>query len=242
MNGPTPVPEALERCREMRDRAQGDRRLEGTRLRCEAHLEAMLGNFEHARALIASAISLTDELGLEVAGAGMRFEAAEVELLAGMPTPAEAFARSAVEILERIGNHGHYVTVAPILADALLLLDRDEEADEIVERVIGWAIVDDLDPQIAWRRVRARVLARRNDFENAERLARESIELAGKTDFLDLQARSIESLAEVLRRARRSQESLDALDQAAELYEQKGNIVATATTRALQDDLRAAGV
>jgi hypothetical protein len=200
----------------------------------------MLGNFDRARDLIASAISLTADLGLEIARTGMRFQAAEIELLAGDPSAAERFARDATETLESIGNNGHYVTVAPILAEALVLLEREHEADEIVELVIRRAIDDDLDPQIGWRRIRAMVLARRDDLENAERVARESVKLALKTDFLDHQARSLICLADVLDRAGRPQECIAELENAAQVWERKGNVVRAAATRTRQTELNAA--
>jgi hypothetical protein len=170
----------------------------------------------------------------------MRFQAAEIELLAGDPSAAERFARDATETLESIGNNGHYVTVAPILAEALVLLEREHEADEIVELVIRRAIDDDLDPQIGWRRIRAMVLARRDDLENAERVARESVKLTLKTDFLDQQARSRICLADVLDRAGRPQECIAELENAAQVWERKGNVVRAAATRTRQTELNAA--
>ena len=54
---------------------------------------------------------------------------------------------------------------------------------------------------VGWRRSQAKLLAHRSDFENAERLAREAVEMVAPTDFLDLHARALEDLAEVLRLA-----------------------------------------
>jgi hypothetical protein len=47
----------------------------------------------------------------------------------------------------------------------------------LTELVARSALADDRDPQVAWRRVQAKVLAQRGDFENAEALARKAIEL-----------------------------------------------------------------
>ena len=107
----------------------------------------------------------------------------------------------------------------------------------LTELVARSALADDLDPQVAWRRVQAKVLAQRGDFENAERLAREAIEAAGRSDYLDLHARAIEDLVEVLRLAGRSAEALAELEHATRLHEQKGNLVSVARTRALGERL-----
>ena len=181
VNGPTPVESALQRAEQMRGQVEGDRRLQVTILRCQARLEAMQGSFDVARQLIAEATSLADELGLEVSAAGVQFDAGVVELRAGRPAAAERSLRPAVEALERMGNQGHFVTIAPVLVDALFAQGRGEEAAALIERVAEWAMAEDMDPQIGWRRVKAKLLAQRGEFANAERLAREAVELAGRT-------------------------------------------------------------
>ena len=80
-------------------------------------------------------------------------------------------------------------------------------------------------------------MPQRGEFENAERLAREAIELAARTDFLELHARALDDLAEVLRLAGRPQESLAELEHALRLHEQKGNVVSAARTRTVRERL-----
>jgi class 3 adenylate cyclase/tetratricopeptide (TPR) repeat protein len=236
-HGPTPVADALELCEQMRGRVEGSRRLEVSIMRCQSHLEAMSGNFDVARELSSAATALADELGLEVGSLSVQFEVAQIELFAGRPEAAERVLRPAVETLERIGNLGHMASMAPILADVLVTLGRDDEAARLIELVVRSAMADDLDPQIGWRKVSARLLARRGDFEDAERLAREAVELAGRTDFLPDHAGALESLAEVLLLAGRPQESVAELEHAIRLHEQKGNLVSAARTRALLESL-----
>ena len=235
LHGPTPVAVALERAEQMRGRADGDRRLEVTSMRCRARLEAMLGNFEVGRRLAEEGLALAEELGLSVQAAGMQSELGDVELVAGRPAAAEALISAACETLERMGNRGHYVTVAVALGDALLAQDRLDDAAALIERIEDWAIDDDMDPQVGWRRLKGRLLARRGDFEEAERIAREAVELAGRADYIDIQARTHFDLAEVLRLAGRIQDSSLELEHALRLYEQKGNVVGAAKARALLD-------
>jgi hypothetical protein len=59
---------------------------------------------------------------------------------------------------------------------------------------------------------------------DAERLAREAVELAAPTDFLDLQATTLVALARVLREAG-SPEAANVAARAQAVYERKGNIV-----------------
>jgi len=229
--GSTPVEEALERVAEIESRAGTNRRLERSALASHAVLEAMLGHFDAARDLIGRARALAEELGLEATlAAQVTTGVGEIELLAGDPEAAERELRPACETLERIGELGYLSSAAPPLADALYLQGRDDEAFLVTER---WdpkrlTVPEDVDAQVGWLRVRAKLLARRGDFEAAERLAREATARTARTDFLDLHARAVADLAEVLRLAGRSEESAAAVQEAIRLYEQKGNIAAAA--------------
>jgi histidine ammonia-lyase len=92
---------------------------------------------------------------------------------------------------------------------------------------------EDVDAQVGWRRVRAKLLARRGDVEEAERVAREAMALAARTDYLDLRAQTSADLAAVLSLAGHAQASAAAREESIRLYEQKGNIVAAKRLRSL---------
>ena len=68
------------------------------------------------------------------------------------------------------------------LAQVLLLTGRDREADRLARRCAALATDDDASPQVIWRQVRARVLARRGDAQRAVELGREAVEIAMTTD------------------------------------------------------------
>jgi class 3 adenylate cyclase/tetratricopeptide (TPR) repeat protein len=232
--GPTTVDEALERVEEIRRRAEANRRLEVTILRTRAQLEAMQGRFETARQLLARAKELAEELGLEfILAAGVAHQAGNVELLAGDAAAAERALRPACDALERMGDWGHFATIAPKLADALLIQGEDEEAlrlTQLAERSTTPGVADE---EIGWRRVRAKLLARRGDAGEAERLAREATARAGVTDLLDERAHAVADLAEVLRLGGRPEESATALEEAIQVHEQKGNVIAAERLRAV---------
>ena len=237
VHGPTPVEPALRRAEQLRDRVEGARQLQVTILRCEARLEAMRGRLDVARRLIAEAASLTDELGLEVSAAAVRSVAGEVELAAGRPAVAERSLRRAVEALERMGDQGHFVSVAPFLVDALFAQGRGEDAAPLIDRVAEWAMADDIDPQIGWRRLKAKLLAQRGELDGAERLAREATALAGRTDFVAVHAHALEDLAEVLRLAGRPQEAAAEIEHAIRLYTKKGDVSSAAGAQTRLENL-----
>jgi class 3 adenylate cyclase/tetratricopeptide (TPR) repeat protein len=233
--GPTTVDEALERVEEIRGRAETNRRLQVTLLRTRAQLEAMQGRFDASRDLLARAKALAEELGLEVIlASGVAHQAGYVELLAGDPAAAERALRPACEALEQMGDWGHFATLAPKLADALFIQrGDDDEALRLTELAERSATPGVADEDIGWRRVRAKLLARRGDLEEAERLSREATARAALTDLLDDRAQALSDLAEVVRIGGRRDESAKVLGEAIHLYEQKGNAVAAATLRGL---------
>jgi len=106
---------------------------------------------------------------------------------------------------------------------------------EISEEI---AAPDDLAPQVQWRAARAKLLARRSGFDEAEHLAREAVELAQQTpDFLHLPADALMSLAEVLRAAGKTADADAAVGDALALYERKGNRVSAARALAFRSEL-----
>jgi tetratricopeptide (TPR) repeat protein len=194
----------------------------------------MQGRIDAGRDLLAQATRLADELGLEfMLVGGVAHQVGYVELLAGDALAAERALRPACEALERMGDWGHFATLAPKLADALFIQGADDEEalrlTELAERSATPGVADE---DIGWRRVRAKLLARRGDLEEAERLAREATERAARTDLLDDHAQALADLAEVLRVGGRRDESTAALREAIALHEQKGNVVAAEGLRA----------
>jgi class 3 adenylate cyclase/tetratricopeptide (TPR) repeat protein len=227
--GPMPVEEAIARVEPLRSASSSNRRLEVNVLRTLAQLEAMRARFDLARAHIERARMLAQESGLEmVLTGGVAYQAGFVELLAGDLEAAERTLRSACEALERIGNRGQLATTSPLLAEVLLLQGRDDEALLWVERAGSSATTGLADEEVAWRRVRAKLEARRGELAEGERLAREAVEWAARTDRLIDRAAVHADLAEVLRLAGRDEEAAAALDEAIRLHEQKGNLAARA--------------
>jgi predicted ATPase/class 3 adenylate cyclase len=224
--GPTPVDEAIARCERFLIEVTGDRSLEAAIENTLAGLRAMLGEFDEARRLWVAACTVYEELGLNFRRAARSVIGAAIETLAEDYEAAERELRWGYETLERMGDKGARAPVAAFLAEAVYAQGRDDEAEALAEVADELAAVDDLVPQVLSRSVRAKVLARREELAEAEALAREAATLVESTDFPDLQATTLISLAEVLETAGKREEAERFSARAHDLYEQKGNLVA----------------
>jgi predicted ATPase/class 3 adenylate cyclase len=228
--GPTPAVEGIRRCEAMRAEVRESPESEAVILRQLACLNAIVGRFAVARELIATSNATYADLGLTLFLAGSEHEAV-VELLAGNPAAAEKSARAAYRALEEMGERAFRSTMAATLALVILEQGRDEEADALAEVSARLGATGDLLTQIRWRRVRARVLARRAEIQAAEALAREALAIAEATDFVNERADALIDLSHVLEESRRCDEAVAAASGAVHLYELKGNVVAAAATK-----------
>jgi ATP/maltotriose-dependent transcriptional regulator MalT len=197
-----------------------------------AVLESMRGRFAHAREHYQRSHLAFDELGLNVRLASFRMYAGWAELIAGDAAAAERELRMGYEALERMGEQTYLSTMAAFLARAVFSQGRYDEAERLTQVSDDTTSDDDLFTQAMWRGTRAKVLAGRGDAD-AERLARESVELLLETDCLNMQADALVDLAETLRLLNRRGESVDVLEEAIGLYEAKGNLVSATAVRAL---------
>src|SRR5207249_102603 len=119
-----------------------------------------------------------------------------VELLAGDAVTAESELRRDYEALDRMGEKYLLSTIAGLLAHALCAQGRFEEANMMCSVTAAAAAEDDAQSQALWRSVRAKVLARRGDRDQALELALAAIEELRRTDALVWQADAFVDLAE----------------------------------------------
>jgi tetratricopeptide (TPR) repeat protein len=190
-----------------------------------AGLEAMLGNFEEARALVARAAATYDELGHRMFRAGLCEVAGPIELLAGRPEAAEQELRHAFDILAESGDSALLGYPALMLAETLLVQGRDDEARRFVEMGRASISPDDTTDQVLARMVTARLQSRENELSGAVAEARAAAALATETDALVLHADSLALLGELLACAERPADARAAFEEALELYERKGHAV-----------------
>ncbi|HET9559892.1 MAG TPA: tetratricopeptide repeat protein, partial [Actinomycetota bacterium] len=154
-----------------------------------------------------------------------------VSMLAGDPAAAEAHLRRDYQRLAQMGEHNYLATTAAFLAQAIAAQGRhgDAEAYVVVSRDTGAG--EDFLAQVVWQGLLARILAARGQLAEAEELARATVALAARTDFLNQHGDALLELAGVLDEAGRAAEARTAVDEALGLYERKGNHVAAARAR-----------
>ena len=161
----------------------------------------------------------------------------DIELLAGDAVAAEAELRAGFDTLEAMGEKGLLSTVAGVLAEALYRQGRYSEAEHYTQVSQDNTGPGDIASEVRWRNVRARLLARRGEFDEADRVSLEAVRFMEQTDSLAQHADALVSRAEVLRLAGRADEATTALEEAMRLYERKGVLPQIERTRALLSEL-----
>ncbi|MFI5508307.1 BTAD domain-containing putative transcriptional regulator [Mycobacterium sp. NPDC051804] len=222
--GPNPVPRAGGRCLDVVRLLRittGSPVVEATSTRCQGVLDAFRGRAAAGRRLIDSARRTLTELGMRHALLEVEQFAGIVELVADDPAAAEPHLRRACDGFRRMGLDADTAETAALLARACLALDRVDEAGELCtesERLAGHA----LKASIAWRTVRAQLMARNGDHGEAKRMAEEAVDIAGGTDLLVDHGDACVTLATVLSAGGDVAGARAAADKAVALYEAKG--------------------
>lgn len=222
--GPTPLAEGLHRCHAVLEAAGTDHKARATAMFMRALLEVGLGNIREARRLIGQARALLEEVAMTTWMAGpMTQVVGLVELTAGDPATAERALRWGDETLQTIGEVGWRPTLVALLAEAVYEQGRHDEAGVLAKACQDMAGSDDVWSQVLWRTVTGKVLARRGQADEGERLAREAVDLAASTDSLPIQGEVLLGLAEVLELTGRAQEASHTARQAVAVFERKGD-------------------
>jgi class 3 adenylate cyclase/tetratricopeptide (TPR) repeat protein len=237
--GPTPVPEAIERCEEILRRGFADRQSEAVALCSLSSLLALHGEFDRARELYRRARTLREDLGAAVLAASTSLTSSRVELLAGNAAAAEAELRRDDAALEALGERYLRPVVLAALAQVVYHKGDLDDAGEVVATARELAAEDDVEAQSLWRSVEAKVLARRGDYASAEWLASEAVQVLGEADAPLMRADALIDLAEVLTQ-RNPAEARAALERALELCRLKAMVVPTARTETLLKPFEAA--
>ena len=226
--GPTPATDVLAWVDALRARGLRQSFSEDAR----ARMLAVTGRLDEARSIVAELRAGLADRGATLALMRRISTSYEIELLAGDHAAAAAFASELARLNEERREWGSLSTVAGQLAQALYGLDRLDEAEAEAARSAELGASDDVITQMLWRQVKAKVLARRGEHAEAERLGREAVALGEETDVLVAQGRAWADLAEVLALAGKDDEAAEALEQALDRYERKGNVVSAERIRA----------
>jgi class 3 adenylate cyclase/tetratricopeptide (TPR) repeat protein len=238
--GPTPLDEALPRVEALLASARDEKSLTAWAIRPVAGFYAMQGRFDEARALLAEARAILEELGRTVDIQTLAFWIGPLELMAGNAAEAERVSGEACAFLEAAGERGWLSTMAGFRSTALYELGRLDEAEVAALQSRAAATSDDANAQAGWRAALAKVLAHKGEHEEAARLVEEAIAFTERTDELDNQGYLYLDAARVYQLADNAGRAETALRAALERFEQKGNAVLAQRARALLRELGAA--
>jgi DNA-binding SARP family transcriptional activator/tetratricopeptide (TPR) repeat protein len=159
---------------------------------------AMAGRADDARSALARALDRLREVGGEFR-LGDGYVHLGYALLFGHDADGAAEALAAAVLgLERIDERSMRSTALALQAEAQFRLGRIDESERASLESEALASDDDPASQMAWRQVRAKVLAVHGRTEEAVRLGRAAVEIADATDFLAMAATVHADLAAVL--------------------------------------------
>ena len=218
--GPVPVPECIERCQELVSidgiEVPGVRMALGLFAAMSERFDEAREMHDRARQIIEERIRVKRLLKFVAASRGT------IELMAGDLPAAERDFRASLEIDRTIGEEREdFSQTAARLAFLLWRQGRDEDAARMADLSAEAAPSESVAAQALSSAARARATA------DAE-LAWKAVELV-PDEMLNLRADVLVEGAEVLRRGGDQQGAKDALEEAAALYERKGNLASIAS-------------
>jgi tetratricopeptide (TPR) repeat protein len=221
--GPQPVDAGIHLCEQTLAEPATEPGLASVATQVLGLLYGFRGEFDRGRALLEQAQAMQLDLGMKIArAAGTSMMRATLELLGGDLEAAERVLRPSLEILVEAGERGYYSTGLGYLAQVVYCQGRYEEAEQLALKAGEAGGADDVETQRLSLGVRAKVLARRGETAQGERLGRLAIELLEPTDALTGKAETELDLAEVLKLAGRANEASAAAREAVRLYAAKG--------------------
>jgi class 3 adenylate cyclase/tetratricopeptide (TPR) repeat protein len=218
--GPTPVEEAIDRQRELRQEFGHLPRIRLRGVELEA-AEALSGRFDEARSGLEEMAAVAREYGDRWAMASIAWQRGDVERLAGNSAEAERRFRQAFEAYSAMGERARLSTLTGELALALADQGKYEEALRFAETSRELGGPDDAATQIPWREAQARARARLGELPEAETVAREALAIARPTDLWRL-GDLLVAFAEILLAQSRTAEARPQVEEAVGLYERKG--------------------
>ena len=204
-----------------------------------AGLKAMAGRLDEAREIICSAKEILRELGQERRIVEIECVHGRIEMLAEDLDAAEREFRSAYRALAEMHDVSVLPTVAAELAEVMYSREAYEEAERLALGSRDSTASSDIESQIRWRAILAKVLARQGRHAEADELASEAVAQASAVEFPLLEGAAELALAEVRRLAGRLDDAATAASRALALHEAKENVVSARTARTLLDELQA---
>ncbi len=198
-----------------------------------ALLLAMLAQFDEARKMADTSSQRLAEFGTQRGSVWL----ADIAAVAGDYERASQYGRQAVNAFHEQGHLAFEASYGGRLARWLCILARFDEAERLAQTARS---VSAQEAAWLWRQVQARVHAHRGEHTEAERLAREAIEIVEQTDMLNMHGDAYWDLGEVLASSGRGGEAAAALEQALDRYERKRNLAMVAQLTPKLEEFRGA--
>ena len=221
--GPLPVEEAIALCKHFHDEAVDDPFIQGNACVERAALEAMRGDFDLARTLVAEGRQLITDLGFSLIAAATAQEAFYIEVLAWNTDEALRIMLESYAAFESMGESSYLSTAAALLAHVLCARGDLAEAERFSRTSEEAAAPDDMFSQVLWRSARAKIRAHSGELAEALAIGGHAVALAEETDLLNIRGDTLADYAEVLALDGRHDDAAAALALAAEHFERKGN-------------------
>jgi tetratricopeptide (TPR) repeat protein len=221
----------------LHDDLSRSRVLEAFALSMRSSYVCMQGAFDEARRLMRVSNEIAEGFGQRLIDSSQLEMLGEMEMLAGDPAAAERAYRRQFEILDELGDEGHKSSAAATLGRVLCALERFDEAERYAAIARSAAAEDDLLSQVTGRQAQALVLTTRGEMEEAERLAREAVEMLADAECPNFQGDTWMDLGRMLRTAGKPAEAEQAAREALALYERKGNRPSSAAARMFLQEL-----
>jgi tetratricopeptide (TPR) repeat protein len=229
--GPLHTDDALDRCHALLSDAETPV-WQSFVLPFVAVLEAMQGHFDVARNHLDEALVQRREFADEgTIRTSWAYFAAEVELLAGDFSRAEAILVESCAALRGAGDAAWLATNTASLAEAVYRLGRFEEALELSAFALATAPTGHLTSLSPATRANALALAAVGRIDEATEVAARLLDMLADSDALNECGEASAAAAEVLQRAGQSSEARLRWEDALRMFEEKGNAVATDRVR-----------
>lgn len=189
-------------------------------------LEAMRGNFDRARELFSTSVEMKRELDARIDEYSLLgYTGGPIEIAAGNLRAAEEFLEKSERELASFGETTLRSGILADLAQAQFDLGRPDDAERSAEEARRLTGSGDPMSQIRWRRIGARLLARRGDSAAAVSLGDEAIGIAARTDAVSERADALLDLARVEREVSHPEPANERAREALRLYQAKGHLV-----------------
>jgi class 3 adenylate cyclase/tetratricopeptide (TPR) repeat protein len=222
--GPTPVPDAIRRARQLLADIDAD-------LWAASYIEAEIGLLWAWSDNVAKSEELlerTRRLASDVADSDMRHElgwtVGQMEVLLGDSLAGLDHLRAAWKHWESRGHTGNLALLSWDLGRALWSIRAVEELEDMAETVRTTAGHFDIQAQAGWRGLLSMVALARGDVVGADDLSRQACALADATDLLNLRGDLWSDLASIQRMAGHPAASADSLARALAAYDAKQNV------------------